>query len=103
VQTIRLKPDLDDYDDLVRRVEQWIPPDTKRTSNQSTAERWIIPLAVGNAVLMVLAFSVQTRAIPVPLCLIEAPILAGCFVIMWHTNGSGMRWAAPYGIIPILL
>ncbi len=89
-QTVQLKPELEQFDELVLQLEDWVPPEAPRIQSSSSMNTWIVGLVLANLGLFVAAFSTEIPSIAVPCCIAEAILLVLCIVWVWRS-----KWANP--------
>jgi hypothetical protein len=85
LNTIRVNAELDQFEDLARRLGAWVPTDAARV--QSTGSiRWSqVALTVVSFILMGTAFFIQNPIVAIPCCAGEIILLA--FGLHWILRG----------------
>jgi hypothetical protein len=99
---VRLRPELEGFDDLARRLEEWAPSEAPRVSSSgslASLSRVAVLLSVG---LFVAGLTVRNPAIAIPCCLGEALLLASCSVLVWRSKlvGRKTKWAM---VLPLII
>jgi hypothetical protein len=91
---IQVKPELEGFQELATRIEDWVPADVRRTRASSSLGFWVTSAAIGNLGLLFIAFSATTSAVAIPCCILEAVFLIGCAVFTWRskTVAPRLKW-----------
>lgn len=89
-QTVQIKPELEGYEDLVKRVEQWVPSNIPRVQSAGSVPRLVLAVTSANLVMLTLALSL-TGPIGAVLCIAEALALLWCIAFAWRSKFVNRR------------
>ncbi len=102
---ILLNRELDPFDDLARRIEEWAPANSIRKTTQTPrfTNYILYGVTAGNLVLFFAALLVENPKIAIPCCLAEAIFLVACVVRVWTLKGvaSRLKWSMLF-VIPVV-
>jgi hypothetical protein len=105
---VHLKPELEGFQELATRIQDWVPTSVRRTRTSSSIGLSIglrlTSLVVGSLGLMIIALSATTPAVAIPCCLLEAVILTSCAVFVWRskTVAPRLKWMMLMVILPVI-
>ena len=85
-QSVQLKPELEQFEELTRRLEEWVPAGVPRVRTPGTVTRWSSLLVLFSIGLLVVGVTVQNPAIAIPCCVGEAILLAACVFWIWRSK-----------------
>lgn len=93
---IFLSRELDQFNDLACRLEEWAPANTiRKTASPPRFTSYLVHgVLVGSLGLFIAAVFVQNPKIAIPCCLAEAIFLVACAVSIWAQKGvaSRLKW-----------
>lgn len=103
-QRIFLNRELDGFDDLAGRMEQWAPAITirKPVPSPGSGMYWFYGLFGAHLCLFISAVLAVNPRIAIPCCLTEAIFLLTCMVWIWTFQGvaSRLKWFAGLAALP---
>ena len=101
---VQLKPELEGFQELATRIQDWVPASVRRTRSSSSIGRWLTSVVVGNLVLLFIALSANTPAVAIPCCILEAVFLIACAAFVWRskTVAPRLKWMMLIVIIPAI-
>jgi hypothetical protein len=85
LKTIRVNAELDQFEDLARRLGAWAPAEAVRVRSTGSIRQWLVVLTVVNFILMGTAFFIQNPVVAIPCCASEIIVLA--FSLYWILRG----------------
>lgn len=102
-QTILLRRELDDFDDLTARIRDWRPEGVTANSPSRWQTPWFIICVVVNLALFVAGMGSESRVLSIPACVIEAGFLLCCVVLVLRNRlfTSRMKWQALILLLPL--
>ena len=103
-QSLRLTPELEGYDDLVRQIHEWVPAEIPRVQSKRSGNATVLALIFGNLALVVAAVAVTDPIIASILSIAEAVVLLVCIVLVFRLKGvpRKLRLQMAVGFVPVL-
>ena len=103
-QTLRLSPGLDGFEDLVRRIDEWTPPQVPRVRSSSSFSFWIVIVVPANLGLMIAAITLKNPTIAIPACVAEAFVLVSCAALVCRSKfiARRLKWIMLLGLLPAI-
>jgi hypothetical protein len=100
--TVQLKPELEGFQELAARIQDWAPESVRRTHTSSSYSRWLTSVIVGNLGLMFIALSATTPAVAIPSCILEAVFLLGLVSFVWRSDtiAQKVKWMMLIAVVP---
>ena len=102
-QTILINKQLDGFDALAAEFDAWRPPNVVPAYSSRSIVHVLLFVVLGNLVLFVGAMETQIPQIAIPLCVLEAVVLAACtgFVIRSSKVPKRLKWMIGFTVFPI--
>ena len=85
LNTIQVNAEMDQFEDLARRLAAWAPAEAARVQSRGSIRQSVIALTVLNFILMGTAFFIQNSVIAITCCAGEIILLA--FSLYWMLRG----------------
>lgn len=102
-QTILMNNQLAGFDALAAEFEAWRPPSVVPAHSSRSIVHFLLFVVLGNLALFVGAMETQIPQIAIPLCVLEAVVLAACtaFVIRSPKMPGRLKWMMGITVFPI--
>ena len=102
-KTLLLKPEIEGYEDLVKRIEEWIPPGVPRVRSSGSFSRWVRILVLTNIGLVIAGYLSNPR-IAIPASAVEGAVLIGCVIWVWSTEQvtRQLKWMMLFALLPAI-
>ena len=100
--SVRLRPEVEQFEDLTRRLEEWVPAETPRVRSSGSLTHLsglLVLLSIG---LLVAGLTVHNRVVAIPCCILEALLLVGCSVLVWRSKliSRKIKWMM---LLPLMI
>ena len=102
-KTLLLRPELNEFENLVNRVEEWTPAGVPRIRSSGSFSGLVVTLVLANLGLFIVAYQ-QNPKIAIPASLAEASILVSCVTWVWRSEAVARRlkWLMLIAIVPAI-
>ncbi len=103
-RSLQLKPELEDYDDLIQRLEAWVPAEVPRVRSVASLATLNMLFGLAGLGLFIVAFAATNPLTGMVACLAEAALLIACFVWIWRSEQTSrqIKWLTALGIFPVI-